>query len=123
MFRERHAGDGGADAKAAIGGLLDGHHLGDFLDVNDHAGLQHPGSHLHQQVGAAGQNARGAAGFRKCADRFVKRIRRQISEFRHGLPAISLLSARPIWAMALYRPGSAVSLHGGRRLEQPARSG
>ena len=47
--RERHAGDGGADAKAAIGGLLDCHHLGDFLDVDDHAGLQHAGSHLHQQ--------------------------------------------------------------------------
>ena len=47
--RERHAGDRGADAKAAIGGLLDCHHLGDFLDVDDHAGLQHAGSHLHQQ--------------------------------------------------------------------------
>ena len=41
VFGERHAGDGGADAEAAIGGLLDGHHLGDFLDVDDHAGLQH----------------------------------------------------------------------------------
>ena len=30
-------GDGGADAKAAIGGLLDRGHLGDLLDVDDHA--------------------------------------------------------------------------------------
>ena len=65
----------------------------------------------------------GAAGFRKCADRFIKRSRRQISEFRHGLSAISLFPARPIWALALYRPGSEATLHGGRRLEQPARPG
>ena len=107
VFRERHAGDGGADAKAAIGGLLDRGHLGDFLDVDDHAGLEHPGSHLHQQIRSAGQDARGAAGFRKCADRFVKRSGRQVSEFRHGLPPSPILSARPIWAMALYWPGSA----------------
>ena len=39
------------------------------------------------------------------------------------IPQSPFLSARPIWAMALYWPGSATSLHGGRRLEQPARSG
>ena len=43
----------------------------------------------------------GAAGFRKCADRFIKRSRRQISEFRHVLSAISLFPARPIWTTAL----------------------
>ena len=41
MVVERHAGDGRADAKAAIGGLLDFGHLGYFLDVDDHAGLEH----------------------------------------------------------------------------------
>jgi hypothetical protein len=81
---QRHAGNGGADAKAAIGGLLDSHHFGNFLDVDDYAGLEHAGTHLHQQIRSAGQDARGTAGFRKCADRFVERIRRQVSEFRHG---------------------------------------
>jgi hypothetical protein len=114
---------GPAPAKAAIGSLLDGRHLGDFLDIDDHAGLEHAGPHLHQQISSTGQDARGAAGFRKCANRFVKRGGRQVSEFRHGLPRSPILSARPIWTTALYWPGSAASLHGDERLEQPARSG
>ena len=98
-------------------------HLGDFLDVDDHAGLQHAWTHLHQKIGAAGQDARGAAGFRKCADRFVKRSPAPDIGVPSWSSAISLLSARPIWATALSRPGSAASLHGGRRLEQPVEIG
>jgi hypothetical protein len=48
MFRKHRAGNGGADAKPAIGSLLDRGHLGDFLDVDDHARLHGAGTHLHQ---------------------------------------------------------------------------
>jgi len=45
---ERHAGHGGADPEAAIGGLFDFHHLVDLLDVDDQARPHHAGAHLHQ---------------------------------------------------------------------------
>ena len=101
MFVQRHAGDGGADAEAAIGGLLDRGHLGDFLDVDDHARLDAAGAHLHQKIGAASQDARRAAGGGKGADRFIKRSRRQISDFRHVVPRVSLGFA-PHMAAALW---------------------
>ncbi len=62
VLGQHRARDRGADAKAAIGGLLDRGHLGDFLDVDDQARLHGAGAHLHQQIGAAGQDARGASG-------------------------------------------------------------
>src|SRR5436309_178483 len=54
-------GGSGADAKTAVGGLLDGGHFGDFLDVDDQARPHAAGAHLHQKIGAAGEDARGTA--------------------------------------------------------------
>jgi hypothetical protein len=56
-------------------GFLDGRHLGDFLDVDDQARPHRAGAHLHQKIGAAGQDARGTSARRKCADRFIERAR------------------------------------------------
>ena len=92
MLGEHRAGDGGADAKAAVGGLFDRTHLGDFLDVDDQARLDAAGAHLHQKIGAAGQDARGASARGKGTDRFVERSRRQISDIGHGRSAVSLMA-------------------------------
>ncbi len=110
---QRHAGDRGADAEAAIGRLLDSRHLGDFLDVDDHAGLEHACTHLHQKIGAAGQDTRRAAGFRKCADRFIKRAGRQVSEFRHGFRNLPLCLPAPYGRRPYLGPAVRPSLHGG----------
>ena len=75
MFREHRARYRGADAKAAVGGLLDRRHLGDLLDVDDHAGFDAACTHLHQKIGAAGEDARRVARGGKGADRFIERAR------------------------------------------------
>ena len=71
--RQHRTGDGGADAEAAIGGFLDGSHLGNFLDVDDQARPHGAGAHLHQKIGAAGHDARRASGGNKCLNRFIER--------------------------------------------------
>ena len=89
MIMQRHAGDGGADAETARR-LFNGSHLGDLLDVDDHARLHHAGAHLDQKISTAGQDAPRASGCGKRANRLIKRIGRQISEFRHGGSVVSL---------------------------------
>jgi hypothetical protein len=74
----------GADAPAAFGRLLDRGQLGDLLDVDDGAGLRHAGAHLHQQVGAAGQDAGRAGGGGEGADGLVQRSWRQVSDVCHA---------------------------------------
>ena len=81
-------------AKPAVGGLLDRGHLGDLLDVDDHARLHGAGAHLHQKIGAAGQDARCTSGCGEGLDRFIKRVGRQISEYRSCGSAVSLSSRR-----------------------------
>ncbi len=83
-------GNGGADAKTAIGGLLDRRHLGDLLDVDDQARPHAAGAHLHQEIGAAGHDARRTSCGCKCANRFIKRLRRQVSDIGHGRPSSPL---------------------------------
>jgi hypothetical protein len=39
---------------------------------------------LHQKIGATSQDARSASGGGKCADRFIERAWRQVSDIRHG---------------------------------------
>ena len=75
MFGQRRTRDGGADAEAAIGGFLDARHVRYFLDVDDQARPHGAGAHLHQEIGATGQDARSASGGGKCLDRFIERAR------------------------------------------------
>jgi len=109
-------------AKAAIDGFLDGGHLGDFLDVDDQSRPYQTRAHLHKKIGAAGQDACGAAGRSKGADRFVKRARRDVSYIRHIVPASPFLPpASP--AVCLFDPRlSLYSLHGRARSEQSPRA-
>ena len=113
---QHHAGDGGADPEAAIGGFLDRRHLGDFLDVDDHARLHDAGAHLHQKIGSAGQDARRASGRGKCANRFIKRMCG--AKYRRSVMVVpsSPFSARPIWTAALSPARSCGSLHGQNRV-------
>ncbi len=83
MLGQRRARDRGADAEAAVGGLLDAGHLRDFLDVDDQAGTHHAGAHLHQEIGAAGKDAGGAGGRGERADRFIERAGREVLDIRH----------------------------------------
>ncbi len=83
MLGQRHAGHRGADAETAIGGLLDRVHFVDLLDVDDQARPHRAGTHLHQQVGAPGHNACRTACGRECANRFIKRVRRHVSDIGH----------------------------------------
>ena len=79
MVHDLHAGDGGADAKAAVLGhdLPD---LGDLLDVDQERRLDQVGFHLHDHVGAAGQDAGRPGRARQQRDRGLQRFRSFVSE-------------------------------------------
>ncbi len=81
VLLELGARHGRADAEAAPL-LLDLARLGDALDVHHQHRLDQVGLHLHQQVGAAGQNP-GVAGLRReQRDRLVERAWRLITHVR-----------------------------------------
>ena len=97
MLVELGAGDRGADAKAAVlGGDLV--HLGNALHVDHELGLDHPGAQLHEQVGAAGQDARVAARPRQQRDCRLKCLRSLVTH---------VLGASPLLARALPSRSSA----------------
>ncbi len=101
MFGQHRTGDGGADAKTAIGGFLDRGHFRYFLDVDDQARPHAACAHLHQKISAACHDARSTPARRKGTNRFIKRVRAYISDIRHGRSP-SPLTARPIWLMACF---------------------
>src|SRR5258706_10535356 len=89
MADDLHAGNGRADAESAVfrHDLAD---LRDLFDVDQERGLDQVGFHLHDDVGAASQDARRSA--RPCQQRYsrLQRFRRFISEIRHYPPQTSL---------------------------------
>ena len=80
------------------------------------------GAHLHQQIGAAGQDARGTSGGGKGADRFVERV------WAHYRISVMGLCRLPVCSAAgdcghLCLARERASLHGPKRLEQPPQTG
>jgi len=80
--------------------------------------FQYAGAHLDQKISTAGQDTSRTSGRSERLDRFIKRIGRQISEFRHGGSVISLFCP-PHMAAALSPARSCGRLHGQTGLEQP----
>ena len=64
--------------------LGDAHHLGDLLDVDDHAGRPGAGLHLDQEIGAAGQDVPLALGCLHHFDRLFDGFCRLILDFTHA---------------------------------------
>ena len=91
MLLQLRSGHGGADPEAA-GLLLDLAQLGNALDVDQQRRLDHVGSHLHQQVGAAGQHTCLALFRRQQRDRLVERLGRLVTHV-HGWMASWLIGA------------------------------
>jgi hypothetical protein len=77
MLNDFHAGDRGADPERALlhGDLAQ---LGDFLDVNQQLGLDQVGFHLHDDVGAAGEDPARTGRPHEQRDGVVKRQRRLV---------------------------------------------
>ncbi len=78
VAHDLHARHRGADAEAAVLGR-DLAQLGDFLDVDQERGLDQVGFHLHDDVGAAGQDFRRPGRARKQRNGRLQRFRRFVS--------------------------------------------
>ena len=83
MIRERGCGYRRTHDETAIGIFRDARHFADFLDIYNQTGRRDAGAHLHQQIRPTRQNPRSPLGRGKGADRFIKRLWRQISSICH----------------------------------------
>ena len=97
MLLELGAGHRGADAPAAPV-LGDRASLGDALDVDDQRRLDDIGAHLHEEVGASGQDARLARALGEQRRRPLHGLRCLVSHQRLVLSRVSRSSTTRIMA-------------------------
>ncbi len=83
ILADRRARCRRADGEAAVRTPPDADRAGDALQVHHRARAQPPGAHLHDQVGAAGQNAGGGRAAQHF-DRLIDAGGRHIVELRHA---------------------------------------
>ena len=94
VVADRHAGSRRADTKAAVLGR-DADQLGDLLEVDDQLRLDRVGLHLHDDVGAAGEQPRRALRSGQQRHCRIHSLRRLVSEFAHLAPGL-LASSVPV---------------------------
>ncbi|MEA2896242.1 MAG: hypothetical protein QOJ84_1857 [Bradyrhizobium sp.] len=118
VFGQHRARDGGAETEAAIGGLLDRSHLGNFLYVDDQARSHDAGAHCTSR---SVPPARTRAALPAPANALIASSSVRGAKYRTSvmvIPAVSLIRAPHVLVVT----ADAGSLHGQKRLEQPVSS-